>query len=270
NNLTSVDFLDTLLHPEKLEVLEVYDSDPTIKKNNISPTTLDFLRTFANLKDCKLGKNSNKDKDKLNQRPESGTYNKFYGSLEPIKNLTKLEEFCISSTDVEEGLEYIPIGIAKLSAQKVKEGENAMLENLIDCQPLRDDAKLAHPIGISNKIFEREQKKTVNQSTQTVLTSQELEQQQKEIQELREQINKLRFKKISRYYGVIIYVRIFEGELAKGQKIKFATNQQKVYQIERVGVKTPKEVLKNKLVAGEIAGYQEIKPNVYSNLYPSD
>jgi len=56
----------------------------------------------------------------------------------------------------------------------------------------------------------------------------------------------------NRYHGVIIYVRIFEGELEKGQKIKFYTNQQKVYQVERVGVKTPKEVLKNQLIAGEI------------------
>lgn len=56
----------------------------------------------------------------------------------------------------------------------------------------------------------------------------------------------------NRYYGVIIYVRIFEGELVKGQKIKFYTNQQKIYQTERVGVKMPKEVLKDKLIAGEI------------------
>jgi GTP-binding protein LepA len=103
----------------------------------------------------------------------------------------------------------------------------------------------------------------------------------------------------SRYYGVIIYARIFEGELEKGQKVKCYTNQQKIYQVERVGVKTPKEILKDKLTAGEIgwftanirdmrevkvgdtvfdsnnnvsplSGYQEIKPNVYSNLYPSD
>jgi GTP-binding protein LepA len=104
----------------------------------------------------------------------------------------------------------------------------------------------------------------------------------------------------NRYYGVIIYARIFEGELTKGQKIKFYTNPQKVYQVERVGVKTPKEILKDKLVAGEIgwftanirdmqevkvgdtvldlndnnslplSGYQEAKPNVYSNLYPSE
>jgi GTP-binding protein LepA len=56
----------------------------------------------------------------------------------------------------------------------------------------------------------------------------------------------------NRYYGVIVYIRVFEGELVKGQKIKFYTNQQKIYQIERLGVKTPKEILKKKLIAGEI------------------
>ena len=55
----------------------------------------------------------------------------------------------------------------------------------------------------------------------------------------------------NRYFGVIIYLRIFEGELAKGQKIKFYSSQ-KVYSVERVGVKTPKERLKDKLITGEI------------------
>jgi GTP-binding protein LepA len=116
----------------------------------------------------------------------------------------------------------------------------------------------------------------------------------------KEQLKALIFDLLyNRYYGVIIYVRIFEGELAKGQKIKFYTNQQKIYQAERVGVKIPKEILKEKLTAGEIGwftanirdmrevkvgdtvldlnnnslpleGYQEVKSNVYSNLYPSD
>jgi GTP-binding protein LepA len=56
----------------------------------------------------------------------------------------------------------------------------------------------------------------------------------------------------NRYYGVIIYTRVFEGELVKGQKIKFYADRQKVYQVERVGVKVPHEVLKDKLIAGEI------------------
>ena len=55
----------------------------------------------------------------------------------------------------------------------------------------------------------------------------------------------------SRYYGVIIYTRIFEGELVKGQKVKFHSNQ-KTYLVERLGVKTPQEVLKNELVTGEV------------------
>ncbi|CAG8549489.1 4751_t:CDS:2 [Racocetra fulgida] len=55
----------------------------------------------------------------------------------------------------------------------------------------------------------------------------------------------------SRYYGVIVYVRIFRGELVKGQKIKFSRSQ-KIYQVERLGVKTPQEVLKEKLGTGEI------------------
>jgi GTP-binding protein LepA len=55
----------------------------------------------------------------------------------------------------------------------------------------------------------------------------------------------------NRYYGVIVYIRVFEGELIKGQKIKFYSNQ-KTYLVERLGVKIPQEVLKNKLIAGEI------------------
>jgi len=53
------------------------------------------------------------------------------------------------------------------------------------------------------------------------------------------------------YRGVIIFVRIFEGELKTKQKIKFYRNQ-KVYQVEKVGVKTPSEVEKNCLITGEI------------------
>lgn len=100
----------------------------------------------------------------------------------------------------------------------------------------------------------------------------------------------------NKYYGIIVYVRIFEGELVRGQKIRLASNQV-LFSIERVGVKVPREVLKERLITGEIgwftaniwdarkvkvgdtvldlnnnspplAGYQEIRPNVYSNLYP--
>ncbi|RHZ35245.1 hypothetical protein [endosymbiont GvMRE of Glomus versiforme] len=139
NQLTSIDFLIQLPCPEKLERLEIYD-------NNIESTTLEFLRPFTNLKDCKLGENiskNKKEKKELEQRLQSKTYNKFYGSLEPIKNLTKLEKLCIAGTDVDEGIEYIPTKIAKLSTEAVKKGENPTQLNLIDCQPLRPSAKVA-------------------------------------------------------------------------------------------------------------------------------
>ncbi|RHZ37683.1 Elongation factor 4 [endosymbiont GvMRE of Glomus versiforme] len=103
----------------------------------------------------------------------------------------------------------------------------------------------------------------------------------------------------NQYRGVIVYVRIFEGELRPRQKIKLLSNQ-KIYQVEKVGVKTPQEVEKNCLITGEIGwftanirdirdtqvgdtiadinaenlvplpGYQRLKPNIYSNLYPHD
>lgn len=100
----------------------------------------------------------------------------------------------------------------------------------------------------------------------------------------------------NQYYGVIVYLRIFEGEMSKGQKIFFHSNK-KIFKVERLGVKLPKEQLKEILINGEIGwftanirdikdvkvgdtvfefekeslpmkGYKEIKPNVYSNIYP--
>jgi hypothetical protein len=136
NDLVSVDFLKRLSNPEVLKILWIND-------NNIQPTTLDFLRPFVNLEDCRLGENGGngleKYKEKYQKRFKTGTYNKFYGSLEPIRDLTKLEQFCIAGTDIDSGLEYIPYKIAKESKGR---GKDAMFLNLIDCQPLREDAKI--------------------------------------------------------------------------------------------------------------------------------
>jgi GTP-binding protein LepA len=55
----------------------------------------------------------------------------------------------------------------------------------------------------------------------------------------------------NQYHGVIVYIRIFEGDLKKGQKIKFFSNGN-VYQVDRIGVKNPKEVIKDGLSTGEI------------------
>ncbi|CAG8715964.1 25486_t:CDS:2 [Racocetra persica] len=42
------------------------------------------------------------------EKIEEDKYNRFHGSLKPLKKLTELESLDISSTDIDEGLEYLP------------------------------------------------------------------------------------------------------------------------------------------------------------------
>ncbi|MBI1329040.1 MAG: elongation factor 4 [Alphaproteobacteria bacterium] len=53
------------------------------------------------------------------------------------------------------------------------------------------------------------------------------------------------------YLGVVVLVRIIDGELKKGQKIKMMAADA-VYQVERVGVFTPKQVTVDSLRPGEV------------------
>jgi len=53
------------------------------------------------------------------------------------------------------------------------------------------------------------------------------------------------------YLGVVVLVRIVDGELKKGQKIRMMASNA-VYQVERVGVFTPKQVLVDSLQPGEV------------------
>jgi GTP-binding protein LepA len=101
------------------------------------------------------------------------------------------------------------------------------------------------------------------------------------------------------YRGVIVMMRVIDGELRPGMKIRFmATNRE--YQVEALGVLTPKMREIESLGAGEVGflvsniktiadvkigdtvtesarptaepfpGFQEIKPMVFSGLYPVD
>ncbi len=53
------------------------------------------------------------------------------------------------------------------------------------------------------------------------------------------------------YLGVVVLVRIVDGEIRKGQKIRMMASNA-VYQVERVGVFTPKQVLVDALGPGEV------------------
>ena len=99
------------------------------------------------------------------------------------------------------------------------------------------------------------------------------------------------------YRGVVVLIRIVNGKVKVGDKIKLmATN--KIEEVVELGVNTPKEVKKNELVAGEVgylcasikdisdikvgdtitlesnpasdilAGYKPMKPMVFSGIYP--
>ncbi len=101
------------------------------------------------------------------------------------------------------------------------------------------------------------------------------------------------------YRGVVVLTRIFEGTLKKGQKIRLWSNG-RVFQVETLGVLTPKPVEIDELVAGEVGflianiknvadtkigdtitdderpaieplpGFEEIKPMVFAGLYTVD
>jgi GTP-binding protein LepA len=54
------------------------------------------------------------------------------------------------------------------------------------------------------------------------------------------------------YRGVVVLARVFEGTLRKvGQKIRLWSNG-RVFQVEALGVLTPKPVVIDELVAGEV------------------
>ncbi len=99
------------------------------------------------------------------------------------------------------------------------------------------------------------------------------------------------------YRGVIILVRVVQGRLRVGQKIRLMSNRQ-AYGVEALAVRTPKTVPVEELAAGEVgliianikrvadaqvgdtvtddaspaaaplAGFEEIKPMVFAGLYP--
>lgn len=101
------------------------------------------------------------------------------------------------------------------------------------------------------------------------------------------------------YKGVVCYIRIFQGIIEIGTKIRFMASDDE-FIITECGVKTPKIINKTKLVAGEVgwisaaikniksvnvgdtitnannpishplAGYKKIVPMVYCGLYPID
>lgn len=90
NILTDLNFLSSF-SVDSLIVLN-------IANNNFPRRDLSILSRFANLELLWIG---NDDEEKI----EEDIYNRFCGSLKPLKNLTRLESLNISNTDISDGLE---------------------------------------------------------------------------------------------------------------------------------------------------------------------
>ncbi len=70
------------------------------------------------------------------------------------------------------------------------------------------------------------------------------------------------------YLGVILLVRVYNGEIKKGDKIKTLSNK-KEYTVEHIGVFTPKKTPTNSLSAGEV-GYVVIGIKTVSDAHVGD
>ena len=105
--------------------------------------------------------------------------------------------------------------------------------------------------------------------------------------------------KYDAYRGVVILIRIVQGTLSVGDKIKFMSTG-KTYQVDEVGIRTPKEIKVDSLSVGEVGyltaqihdikdvivgdtvtaennpaaealpGYKKMLPMVYAGVYTSD
>jgi serine/threonine protein kinase len=98
NYLTQIPYLS---NPEKITILDII-------QNNINSSDLTIFIKFSNLWRLDIG---NWNENKIQQ----GIYNRFYGSLEPLKYLNKLERLNISNTDLDSGWEYLPDSLVKIS-----------------------------------------------------------------------------------------------------------------------------------------------------------
>jgi len=98
NQLTELDL--SSLSAEKLVKLD-------ISGNNFPEQNLSFLSKFVNLEHLQVG---TYDKERI----EKNVYNRFFGSLEYLKDLNKLKELDISNTDINYGVEYLPNSITEI------------------------------------------------------------------------------------------------------------------------------------------------------------
>lgn len=75
--------------------------------NNFPKQDLSFL-SHLSLEQLWIGMGPLGHQESTKERIKKGIYNRFYGSLEPLKNMTKLHWFNIDNSDISSGLEHLP------------------------------------------------------------------------------------------------------------------------------------------------------------------
>lgn len=110
NDLTSVDFLNTLPNPKKLTYLD-------IRENNIKLTDLICFSRFINLETLNIGSLIGCLGPDERKRFEQGIYNRFHGSLKPLQGLKKLKKLSIANTDIDSGLEYLTENLEEIETK---------------------------------------------------------------------------------------------------------------------------------------------------------
>jgi len=98
-----------------------------IRDNDLSEKGLDYFKDLTNLQSLLIGNNN---KEKI----QTGTYNLFVGSLEPLKGLSKLEELDISNTDINNGLECLSDSVEKIYC-------DTSLREESDCKHINEQLK---------------------------------------------------------------------------------------------------------------------------------
>jgi Leucine-rich repeat (LRR) protein len=104
NQLTNHDFFNKQLSFEKLTLLDISNNNFSEQKD------LKFLELFTELENLNLANNQ------------------FFGSLEPLKNMNNLQELNISDTDINSGLEYLPISLERFYCSNEQRGDAKVKE----------------------------------------------------------------------------------------------------------------------------------------------
>ncbi|CAH1764055.1 3148_t:CDS:10, partial [Entrophospora sp. SA101] len=144
NQISSLNFLS----PLDSKILEYLN----LNSNNLKEEgelKLSPLSRFKNLRELQIG---NKDKKKIVQN----IYNRFLGSLEPLKDLNNLKLLNIENTDIDNGIEYLPDNLEELYCANELRNEVKVKEIFKQLNGYGKDDKEYPEDNVCNRKYDRE------------------------------------------------------------------------------------------------------------------